>query len=119
MKFNALAFLAVATAPATAFQPATPLSAVATSGSSLNMVLEKPKKLSKLEILKTQSEHLENPLREVRILSRIDWHIFFRWVWLFWFRRKWICTYIKSTTKCRWKVKFWKLGQNPTLSAAI
>lgn len=72
MKFNALAFLAVATAPATAFQPATPLSAVATSGSSLNMVLEKPKKLSKLEILKTQSEHLENPLREVRKLSRID-----------------------------------------------
>lgn len=69
MKFNALAFLAVATAPAAAFQPATPLSmpAVAASGStSLNMVLEKPKKLSKLEILKTQSEHLENPLREVR-----------------------------------------------------
>ena len=76
MKFNALAFLAVATAPATAFQPATPLSAVATSGStSLNMVLEKPKKLSKLEILKTQSEHLENPLREVREFC-IDWHIF-------------------------------------------
>ena len=76
MKFNALAFLAVATAPAAAFQPATPLSmpAVAASGSStsLNMVLEKPKKLSKLEILKTQSEHLENPLREVRKLSRID-----------------------------------------------
>ena len=73
MKFNALAFLAVATAPAAAFQPATPLPAVATSGStSLNMVLEKPKKLSKLEILKTQSEHLENPLREVRAF----------WLWL-------------------------------------
>lgn len=73
MKFNALAFLAVATAPAAAFQPATPLSmppAVATSGStSLNMVLEKPKQLSKLEILKTQSDHLENPLREVREIS--------------------------------------------------
>ena len=74
MKFNALAFLAVATAPAMAFQPATPLPAVgSTSGStSLSMVLEKPKTLSKLEILKTQSEHLENPLREVREISRID-----------------------------------------------
>lgn len=39
----------------------------ASTKSSLNMVLEKPrteKKLSKLEILKTNSEHLQNPLKE-------------------------------------------------------
>ena len=41
------------------------------SSSTLSMVLEKPKdskkvkKLSKLEILKTQSEHLTNPLKDV------------------------------------------------------
>jgi hypothetical protein len=35
------------------------------SSSSLSMVLEKPKKLSKLEILKTKSDHLTNPLKEV------------------------------------------------------
>lgn len=89
MKFNALAFMAVAAAPAAAFQPATPLSmpAVASSsGTSLNMVLEKPKKLSKLEILKTQSEHLENPLREVRAFSHQLIDIFIgRCVWCFCF----------------------------------
>ena len=71
MKFSAIAFLAVAATPAAAFGPATPLSVVPSAGSSsaLSMVLEKPKKLSKLEVLKTQSHHLENPLREVRCFA--------------------------------------------------
>jgi hypothetical protein len=41
------------------------------SSSTLSMVLEKPKKekkLSKLEILKTKSDHLTNPLKEVSVI---------------------------------------------------
>ena len=111
MKFNALAFLAVATAPAAAFQPATPLPAVATSGStSLNMVLEKPKTLSKLEILKTQSEHLENPLREVCEMSRIDLTVcmLFAEFGAYGFGGNGSALAYVRPTKCRRKAKFWK-----------
>lgn len=113
MKFNALAFLAVATAPAAAFQPATPLPAVATSGStSLNMVLEKPKTLSKLEILKTQSEHLENPLREVCGMSRIDLTVcmLFAEFGAYGFGGNGSALAYVRPTKCRWKAKFWKIN---------
>jgi len=49
-----------------AFQPATPLATSVQSGSSLNMVLEKPatKKISKLETLKVNSNNLIHPLKE-------------------------------------------------------
>ena len=93
MKFSAIAFLAVAATPAAAFGPATPLSVVPSAGSSsaLSMVLEKPKKLSKLEVLKTQSHHLENPLREVRCFALLAvvfcWHCYFVCFGHFWFRR--------------------------------
>ena len=92
MKFSAIAFLAVAATPAAAFGPATPLSVMPSTGSSsaLSMVLEKPKKLSKLEVLKTQSRHLENPLREVRCFSAavvFGWHCYFVCFGHFWFRR--------------------------------
>jgi hypothetical protein len=45
-------------------------SKVARSKSTLSMVLEKPveKKLAKIETLKIQSNHLTNPLPEVRCL---------------------------------------------------
>ena len=92
MKFSAIAFLAVAATPAAAFGPATPLSVMPSTGSSsaLSMVLEKPKKLSKLEVLKTQSRHLENPLREVRCFCAavvFCWHCYFVCFGHFWFRR--------------------------------
>ena len=92
MKFSAIAFLAVAATPAAAFGPATPLSVMPSTGSSsaLSMVLEKPKKLSKLEVLKTQSRHLENPLREVRCFCAavvFGWHCYFVCFGHFWFRR--------------------------------
>lgn len=92
MKFSAIAFLAVAATPVAAFGPATPLSVMPSTGSSsaLSMVLEKPKKLSKLEVLKTQSRHLENPLREVRCFCAavvFGWHCYFVCFGHFWFRR--------------------------------
>ncbi len=43
------------------------------SSATLSMVLEKPrteKKLSKLEILKTQSEHLTQPLKDVSTTNK-------------------------------------------------
>lgn len=73
MKFQ-LTALAMACAPmsATAFVTPSPSNAfgvVTSTSSSLNMVLEAPKdqkkkKLSKLEILKTKSDHLIHPLKE-------------------------------------------------------
>ena len=86
MKFSAIAFLAVAATPAAAFGPATPLSVVPSAGSSsaLSMVLEKPKKLSKLEVLKTQSHHLENPLREVRCFALLWFFLLALLFRLFW-----------------------------------
>lgn len=69
MKFTSIALLGF-TAPmgVTAFtNPSSFGLNKASTKSSLNMVLEKPrteKKLSKLEILKTKSDHLTNPLKE-------------------------------------------------------
>ena len=59
------------------------------SKSSLNMVLESPKKekkLSKIEILKSNSEHLIHPLKEVSC----NWHSF----GLF------------ASIKCKWNMDF-------------
>lgn len=39
------------------------------SSSQLSMVLEKPKKLAKIEILKSESDHLKIPLLEVSYLN--------------------------------------------------
>jgi len=73
MKFQLFA-LAMACSGTSAFvTPAAHKSfGVASSSSSLNMVLEAPreekaKKLSKLEVLKTNSDHLIHPLKEVSL----------------------------------------------------
>ena len=71
MKFCSAAALTLvaAASPAAAFAPHSSLNVRSASSGSrssqLSMVLEKPKKLSKLEILKTESDHLQNPLKEV------------------------------------------------------
>jgi hypothetical protein len=72
MKYQLAAIsMACATMSASAFvAPASNAFGVTsmTSKSSLNMVLESPKKekkLSKIEILKSNSEHLIHPLKEV------------------------------------------------------
>ena len=59
----ATAFVAPRGSLRSAFSPSA--SAGASSPSQLSMVLEKPKMLSKLEILKVDSAHLQNPLHEV------------------------------------------------------
>ncbi len=71
MKYQ-LAALAMATSAA-AFAPSNNAFGVTSSATrsrtSLNMVLEAPKKvekkLSKIEVLKTKSNHLTDPLKEV------------------------------------------------------
>ena len=73
VSFIAVASLALATDLAGAFSFTAPSVAktAATSSSRLSMVLEKPKtkakvkKISKLEILKTESDNLMHPLKEV------------------------------------------------------
>jgi hypothetical protein len=72
MQFKTIA-LAMACAPLGVAAFVTPLSKSfgisSYSSSKLSMVLEKPrteKKLSKIEVLKTKSDHLLNPLKEVR-----------------------------------------------------
>jgi hypothetical protein len=75
MHFKTIA-LAMACAPLGVAAFVTPLSksfgiSSSYSSSSLSMVLEKPRsesKLSKIEVLKTESDHLLNPLKEVSLL---------------------------------------------------
>jgi len=68
MKFQVTALaIACTLSGVSAFAPHTPLASSVASSSSLNMVLgEKPKakKLAKIEILKKNSSHLTNPLKE-------------------------------------------------------
>jgi hypothetical protein len=73
MKYQFTA-LAMACAPMGTFAFVTPVSNAfgVSSSSSLSMVLEKPrtaKKLAKIEVLKTNSNHLIHPLKEVRFLT--------------------------------------------------
>lgn len=73
MKYQ-LTALAIACAPMGAFAFVSPVSTafgVSASSSNLSMVLEKPrtaKKLAKIELLKTNSDHLIHPLKEVSFL---------------------------------------------------
>ena len=64
-------WLALVMGSAAAFVPT--LSFNTKTGSSLSMVLEKPKvkKIAKIESLKVESDHLLYPLKEVRSLARI------------------------------------------------
>ena len=69
MKYSCCAVaLAALSGSAAAFMGSPLVASKATSSSSLSMVLEKPKekKISKLELLKVQSDHLIHPLKEVR-----------------------------------------------------
>ena len=80
ISISTIAILALATDYAGAFSFTAPSIAKAgvASSSRLNMVLEKPKatskvkKISKLEVLKTESANLVHPLKEVSFLSSID-----------------------------------------------
>ncbi len=82
MKFSlsTIAILALATDYAGAFSFTAPsIAKTGVSSSRLNMVLEKPKakakvkKISKLEILKTESANLVHPLKEVSfVLSTVS-----------------------------------------------
>lgn len=72
ISLSAIATLALATDYAGAFSFTAPaIAKTPVSSSQLNMVLEKPtnkakiKKISKLEILKTESANLVHPLKEV------------------------------------------------------
>ena len=75
MKLSSAVILAISISGASAF--ATPKAFGVTASrrdalsTSLSMVLEKPKtdkKLSKLEVLKTKSNHLTDPLKDVSTL---------------------------------------------------
>eukprot|EP00978_Attheya_sp_CCMP212_P026183 scaffold85671_cov54-Attheya_sp.AAC.1 len=77
MKFvAAIALLATASQVSGFTSPSfvrTPTSTSRNGATSLSMVLEKPKKLSKLEVLKINSDHLIHPLKEVRCVPLPDW----------------------------------------------
>ena len=82
MKFQLSAtVLAMALSGSSAFvNPSSFGIAKASSSTTLSMVLEKPKKekkLSKLEILKTKSDHLTNPLKEVSVKN--NWRLWWRY----------------------------------------
>jgi hypothetical protein len=76
MKYQFTA-LAMACAPMGTFAFVTPLSNAfgVSSSSTLSMVLEKPrtaKKLAKIEVLKTNSNHLIHPLKDVSCLTKSE-----------------------------------------------
>jgi len=95
MKFSifAVASLALATDIAGAFSftgQSLVTKSSSASGSRLNMVLEKPKekakvkKISKLEILKTNSDNLVHPLQEVSLPTSTDSAVLFSVCFFVW-----------------------------------
>jgi len=99
MKFSifAVASLALATDIAGAFSftgQSLVTKSSAASGSRLNMVLEKPKekakvkKISKLEILKTNSDNLVHPLQEVSLPTSTDSAVIFSVCFFVWGSRR-------------------------------
>lgn len=74
MKFPVASFLLLVGASVDAFAPSTfvgkATSTKSISSSTLSMVLEKPKELAKIEVLKSGSDHLKIPLLEVRFFTK-------------------------------------------------